>query len=196
MANPKKRKAPTGTTTVAAVFPDGEAAERAIRELISAGLAGDQIGVAMRDRDAQGQLVEATGAKATQGAVTGAVSGGVLGGIAGLLVGAGALVIPGIGPVLAGGALASALGAAGATAVAGASVGATAGGIVGALIGVGVPEDQARHLEDNLRTGGVIVTVYDAEGGRTREILERNGGLTGANASATTGTAGAPRRGA
>src|SRR5213079_1337536 len=90
---------------------------------------------------------------------TGAAVGGVLGGITGLLVGIGALAIPGIGPVIAGGALASAFGIAGGTAVAGAGIGAAAGGIVGALVGMGIPEEEARHFESGFRTGGVLVTV-------------------------------------
>src|SRR2546430_9015246 len=58
-----------------------------------------------------------------------------------------ALAIPGIGPVVAGGALAAALGIAGGTAAAGAGIGAAAGGIVGALIGMGGPETEARSEE-------------------------------------------------
>ena len=101
-----------GRRTVVGVFDHRDDAERAIRELKDAGFAGDQIGIAMRDRNAQGQLLEDTGTHAAEGAVTGAVGGGILGGLAGLLIGIGALVIPGIGPVVAGGALATAFGTA------------------------------------------------------------------------------------
>ena len=179
MTSTGRRGVVEGRTAIAALFPNRDAAERAIRELKAAGLSGDQIGVAMRDRNAQGQLVEETGTKAAEGAVSGAMGGGVLGGIVGLLVGLGALTIPGIGPVVAAGALASALGAAGATAVAGAGIGAATGGIIGALVGMGIPEERARYFESGFRTGGVIVTAYVAEGvERAREILARNGGDT------------------
>ncbi|BDI16740.1 hypothetical protein ANSO36C_25420 [Nostoc cf. commune SO-36] len=60
----------------------------------------------------------------------------------GLLVGLGTLAIPGVGPVLAGGAVATAL----ATTLAGGAIGAAAGGIVGALVGLGIPEDIARVI--------------------------------------------------
>jgi hypothetical protein len=171
MANPN-RSTKAGRMAVAAVFPDRDAAERAVRALKDAGFAGDQIGVAMRDRTAQGQLI-----------------GGVLGGILGLLVGAGALVIPGIGPVVAGGALAAALGTAGATAVAGAGVGAAAGGVIGALVNMGIPEERARYFETTFRTGGVIVTVYDTGNAeRARQVLEQYGGDTGMKIGSTTST--------
>src|SRR5438067_4654693 len=144
----------TGRTTIAGLFPDRMSAERAILDLKDAGFSGSQIGVAMRDRTEQGKVVEQTGTQAAEGAVTGAVGGGLLGGLVGFLVGVGALAIPGIGPVVAGGALASAFGVAGGTAVAGAGIGAAAGGIVGALVGLGIPEEEARHFETGFRTGG------------------------------------------
>src|SRR5689334_19825235 len=100
----------TGRRTIAGLFRDRADAERAIGELKDAGFTGDQIGVAMRDRNEQGALVDQTGTHVAAGAVSGVVGGGILGGVVGFLVGIGALAIPGIGPVVAGGALASALG--------------------------------------------------------------------------------------
>jgi hypothetical protein len=170
-----------GRSTVAAIFQDRTQAERAIDALRAAGFAGDQIGVALRDRRETGELVEDTGTNAVEGAVSGALGGGLLGGVAGFLVGLiSALAIPGIGPIVAGGALASALGAAGGTAVAGAGIGAAAGGLVGALSGMGIPEEEARYLETGFRSGGVLVTVN--AGHRAAEalgVLERHGGETG-----------------
>lgn len=183
-----------GRSTVAAIFQDRMQAERAIDALRVAGFAGDQIGVALRDRHETGQLVEDTGTNAVEGAVSGALGGGLLGGMAGFLVGLiSALAIPGIGPIVAGGALASALGAAGGTAVAGAGIGAAAGGLVGALSGMGIPEEEARYLETGFRSGGVLVTVN--AGHRAAEalgILERHNGETGLGAS--TGQSGTERR--
>ncbi len=172
----------TGRQTIAAIFDDRSAAERAINDLKAAGFRGDQIGVAMRDRTAQGELVEDTGTKAAEGAVSGALGGGLLGGLAGFLVGIGALAIPGIGPVVAGGVLASTFGIAGGTAVAGAGIGAAAGGLVGALVGLGIPEEEARYFESGFRSGGVLVTVKPGNNvTQAVDILERNGGDTGAS---------------
>lgn len=163
---------------VVALFPEREAAENAIRALQDAGFSRQGIGVAVRDRTSEAPVDGES--KAAAGAATGAVSGGVLGGILGLLVGAGALVIPGLGPVIAGGALASALGLAGGTAVAGAGIGAATGGLLGALVGMGIPDAEARRLERGVEAGGTLVTL-DATGRETdaRTILRRFGGDLG-----------------
>src|SRR5688572_15705534 len=80
-----------GQRIVVALFHDRDDATSAIRELHRNGFQQDQIGVAMRDRSAQGELVEETGSSAVEGAAAGAVGGGVLGGLMGLLVGIGAI---------------------------------------------------------------------------------------------------------
>ena len=172
----------TGRDTVGALFTDTATGERAINALKAAGIKGDQVGVAMRDRDARGEVVEHTGTKATEGAVSGAVGGGVLGGLAGFLVGVGALLIPGIGPVASAGILASVLGTAAGTAVAGAGVGAVVGGVAGALVGLGIPETEAKYFDEGFRKGGMLVTVKaPGRGAEAAEILERNGGDLGAS---------------
>jgi len=102
-------------TAVAALFTNTADGERAINALKVAGVNADQIGIAMRDRTAQGVVIEETGTHATKGAVKGAVGGGLLGGLAGFLVGIGALAIPGIGPVVSAGVLTTVLGTVGAT---------------------------------------------------------------------------------
>lgn len=159
-----------GRQTVGALFANRSDAENAINALKARGFRGDQIGIALRDRDAQGQLMEDTGTKAAEGAATGAVSGGLLGGLAGFLVGIGALAIPGIGPVISAGVLTTTLGTAGATALAGAGIGAAAGGIVGALVGMGIPEEEAQYFESGFRKGHVLVTVN--AGNRITEAVD------------------------
>jgi Heat induced stress protein YflT len=147
----KNTQARVAGETVVGLFADQLAAERGIRALKTAGFLEEQIGVAVRDQQQQQQITEGTGTQAAEGAATGAVGGGVLGGIVGLLAGVGALAIPGIGPIIAGGALASTL--------AGVGIGAAAGGLIGALAGMGVPEEDARHFERGFQQGGVLVTV-------------------------------------
>ena len=144
---------------VVGIFTEWHQAEQAIRDLKAAGFTEDQIGVAMRDRDEQQDLIEGSGSQAAEGAAKGAVSGGIVGGLVGLL---GSLLIPGLGPIVVGGVLASTL--------AGAGIGAATGGLVGALIGLGVPEEDARHFERGIKGGGTLVTV-DA-GARTVEALD------------------------
>ena len=179
-SGPRRSRDYSGRSVIAALFEDREGAEAAINDLKDAGFSPDQVGVAMRDTSQQSELVEDTGTSAAKGATTGALGGGALGGLVGLLVGVGALAIPGIGPVLAGGALATAFGLGGGTAVAGAGIGALAGGLVGALVGMGIPEEEARHFEAGFQAGGVLLTVN--AGDRAMEalaIMERHGADTG-----------------
>jgi hypothetical protein len=146
----KGNKGTTGNTVVG-LFQNQADAERAIQRLKEAGFSEDQIGVAIKDRQQQNELIEGTSTQAAEGAATGAIGGGVLGGVIGLLAGVGALAIPGVGPIIAGGTLASTL--------AGAGIGAAAGGLLGALVGMGVPEEDAQHFDQGFRAGGTLVTV-------------------------------------
>jgi Heat induced stress protein YflT len=156
-----------GTTglTVVGLFARRQDAEGAIRDLKAAGFSDAQIGVALLDKDEQGDLLETPGAREAEGAAAGAVSGGVIGGLIGMLA---SLLIPGVGPIMVGGVLASTL--------AGAGIGAATGGIIGALIGLGVPEADAQHFDRGLRLGSTLITVN--AGPRTPEavsILARHG---------------------
>jgi hypothetical protein len=154
--------------TVVGMFTNRPDAEAAIRELKAAGFGDDRIGVALQDREEEGELrdrMETSGREAAGSAAKGAVSGGLVGGLIGLL---GSLLIPGVGPIVVGGVLASTL--------TGAGIGAATGGIIGALVALGVPEADARHFDEGLRSGRTLVTV-DA-GARTAEalvLLDRHG---------------------
>ena len=174
----------TGNTVVG-LFEDQPTAEAAIQRLTAAGFREQQIGVAVRDREQQKEITEGTGTQAAEGAKTGAVSGGVVGGVVGLLAGVGALVIPGVGPIIAGGALASTL--------AGAGIGAAAGGLVGALVGMGIPEENARHFEQGFQQGRILLTVDAGERfSEALEVLEDSGADLGpAEVSFGTSAAGA-----
>jgi hypothetical protein len=171
----------TGRQTIAGLFPDRRNADRAVDDLKQAGFTDAQIGVVMRDSvEGQRKGDHAKETHAAEGALTGALGGGVLGGVAGYLVAIGALTIPGIGAVLAGGALAEALGVVAGTAAVGAGVGAAAGGLVGVLVGMGIPEKEARHFERGLGAKDVLVTVK--AGDRIMEalaIMEMNEADTG-----------------
>jgi hypothetical protein len=172
--------------TVVGMFTNRPDAEAAIRELKTAGFGDDRIGVALQDQEEQREvrdLLEATGREAAGGAAKGAVSGSLVGGLIGLL---GSLLIPGVGPIVVGGVLASTL--------TGAGIGAATGGIIGALVALGVPEADARHFDEGLRSGRTLVTV-DA-GARTPEalmLLDRHGmdfGPSGASRYESSGEVG------
>ena len=93
------------------------------------------------------------------------------------MVGIEALAIPGIGPVVAGGALASAFGIGGGTAVAGAGIGSGAGaggGLNGALTHLGFEKDEAEYYETGVRNGRTLVSVHDDDG-RSESIFDETG---------------------
>ncbi|MEH1945911.1 MAG: histidine kinase [Nostoc sp.] len=161
------------------VFSHRRDAEVAITELRDAGFSLNQVSIIAKDTDGRGiggvdvDRNVGTGNKADDGAKAGAATGGVLGGLTGLLVGLGSLAIPGIGPVIAGGAVATAL----ATTLAGGAIGAAAGSIVGALVGLGIPEDRARVYSDRFQRGDYLVILdgTDAEIHQAEGILKHRG---------------------
>lgn len=103
-----------------------------------------------------------------EGAAAGAGIGAALGGLGGALMGLGLLVVPGVGPALAAGAIASAL--------VGAGIGGAAGGISGALANAGIPEDEVDYYSEGVRRGGhlVVVSTTDEREGTARDILQRH----------------------
>ena len=110
----------------------------------------------------------------TSGALKGAGIGAALGGIGGLLAGIAGLAIPVIGPIVAAGPIAAALTAA----LGGAGVGAATGGLIGALTDMGVPEDEAKHYQDQVGRGKTLVIVRasdDDSAERAADILESCG---------------------
>ncbi|MGA9482070.1 MAG: hypothetical protein WBV48_09100, partial [Candidatus Acidiferrales bacterium] len=107
----------------------------------------------------------------------------VLGGALGLLVGMGTLAIPGVGPLIAAGPIMAAL--------AGLGVGGAVGGFTGALIGMGIPEYEAKRYEGRLQKGGILLSVHcdtSEEIKRAKEIMKR----TGAEDISSTGEASSP----
>jgi hypothetical protein len=97
----------------------------------------------------------------------GASAGAVLGGALGWLAGVGALAIPGLGPFIA------------VAALAGFGVGGAVGGVTGALIGMGIPEYEAKRYEGRIKEGGILLSVHcDSSEWATRakDILKRTGG--------------------
>jgi hypothetical protein len=83
---------------------------------------------------------------------TGATSGAVVGGALGWLAGIGALAIPGVGPLIAAGPIIAAL--------TGVGVGGTVGGIAGGLIGLGIPEYEAKRYEGRIKSGSILLSVH------------------------------------
>jgi uncharacterized protein (TIGR02271 family) len=151
---------------VIGVFDNYPESRAAVERMINAGIDRDQISLVTRDHD----KIRDDATEHTSGAAKGAGVGAALGGVGGLIAGLAGLAIPGIGPILAAGPIAAALGGA----LGGAGLGAAAGGLIGALTDMGVPEDDARHYEDQVRQGKILVTVRadnDNEADRASEIM-------------------------
>ncbi|SDZ80685.1 Heat induced stress protein YflT [Thalassobacillus cyri] len=151
---------------IGGVFSNIQDAEEAIKGLKDEGFGSEDITVFAKDKDQVNEIEDETdtdvsknktgrGKNSGIGAGYGAASGGVLGGIAGWIAGIGLLTIPGIGAIAAAGPLA--------TTLSGAGVGAGSGGIVGALVGAGIPEEQAKQYESDLKDGKIIVFVEAPE---------------------------------
>ncbi|MCR4419918.1 MAG: hypothetical protein QHH27_08080 [Clostridia bacterium] len=143
--------------TVIGAFTSREAAEAAVHDLRGLGFSREISVVAKGDQSDQ----EGGGSVAE-----GATTGGVLGGLAGLALGAGALAIPGLGPIIAAGPIAAALS------------GAATGGLAGSLIDWGIPEAEGRRYEEDVRQGKTLVSVRsDANrADQAATVLRRHGG--------------------
>ncbi len=105
-----------------------------------------------------------------EGATVGASTGGVVGGTIGLLAGIGALAIPGLGPFIAAGPIMAAL--------SGGAIGAGVGGLTGALVGLGIPEYEAKRYEGKVKEGGILISVHSEsndETGRAKDIFKEEG---------------------
>ena len=105
-----------------------------------------------------------------------------MGGALGLLAGIGALAIPGVGPFIAAGPIMAGL--------AGLGVGGAVGGFAGALIGMGIPEYEAKRYEGRIKNGGILLSVHcdtSDQIKRAKEVMKN----TGAEDISSTGEASA-----
>lgn len=147
--------------TVIGLFESRDQAERAASELRGSGFK-DEISILAADRDNTAHKTTGTGSESLTSGVT---TGGVLGGLAGLGLGAGALAIPGIGPIIAAGP------------IAGLVSGALTGGVAGGLVDWGIPAERGKFYEDKVKEGKILASVRTEEGkiNSAADILRRNG---------------------
>jgi Heat induced stress protein YflT len=159
---------PVAGPVVVGVFDERAAAEQAVQELHRLGFDDDQIGFVVRepgpapsDETVPDEGDRDTGAEVAKGAATGTLVGGIVGGLASAL-------IPGIGPVVAAGVLAGVL--------SGAAVGAAGGALLASLVGLGIPEEEARYYEREVQAGRAVVTVRaGARSAEAEDTLHRFG---------------------
>jgi uncharacterized membrane protein len=148
--------------TILGIFDDSATARRALEALRASPLSLEDISIVSRATESGAAIVNDTDVSAGEGAAVGAVWGG--------LVGLAALLIPGVGPFVALGALGAAL--------TGAVTGAVVGGIAAALIDFGgIPEAEARHYESLVHEGKTLVAVKarDEDTAEVQRILSSLG---------------------
>jgi hypothetical protein len=157
-------------TAVFGIYSTVSRAEGAVANMKDAGFRNADISVLFPENVGTKDLAFVKGTKAPEGTATGAASGGLIGGALGWLLGIGALAIPGLGPFIAAGPIMAAL--------AGVGIGGALGGLTGALVGMGIPEYEAKRYEGLVKDGGVLVSVHADDSKWTKlakEILERTG---------------------
>lgn len=131
-------------------------AEGIVARLQDAGFSSNDISVLFPDQQSTREFAHVKNTKAPEGIAAGTGTGGIIGGALGWLVGIGSLAIPGVGPFVAAGPIIAAL--------SGAAVGAAVGGIGGGLIGLGMPEYEAKRYEGRIRAGNILVSVHTEDG--------------------------------
>ena len=157
-------------TAVFGIYSDRINVEEAADLLAQSGFPVTDISVLLPQSLGTREIGTEKASKAPEGAAAGASSGAVLGGTLGLLAGIGALAIPGVGPLIAAGPIMATL--------AGIGVGGAVGGFTGALIGLGIPEYEAKRYEGRLQKGSILFSVHcnsSAEIEMAKDILERTG---------------------
>jgi hypothetical protein len=157
-------------TAVFGIYPTYSATEAAVDALRAGGFRSEDVSVLFPENLGNKDLAHTKSTKAPEGAAAGGISGAVIGGTLGWLAGIGAIAIPGIGPLIAAGPIVAAL--------AGVGAGGAVAGVAGALIGLDIPEYEAKRYEGRVRSGGILLSVHtdDSEWTkRAKELLERTG---------------------
>ncbi len=157
--------------SVFSIYRDRPAVEQAVDALRSAGFRNTDISVLFAENEGTKDFAFEKGTKAPEGATAGAGSGIVVGGVLGWLAGIGLLAVPGIGPFVAAGPIISTL--------AGMGIAGTIGGIAGALIGMGMPEYEAKRYEGRVKGGHILLSVHCDDrswADRAERVVSQTGG--------------------
>lgn len=148
---------------VLGLFSNAAAAAAAARALHASGITRDQISVVATSHDEAGALAEQM--DATPGAdIEDSRPAARLGELSGQVLAAIAVVMPGIGPIVAAGPLSAGLGEA---------AGHMAGSMASVLRGAGVPDEHADELQSRVEQGAVLLGVHcgGSEAAMVRQTL-------------------------
>jgi hypothetical protein len=152
---------------VLALFPDRAAAAAGARALHARGVGREQLSIVARDHQEEGDMADEM--EGTPGAeIEDSRAAARLGELGAYILAAMAVVLPGIGPIVAGGPLAAGLGEA---------AGHTVGSLTSVLRGTGVSAARATEWERRVLAGAVLLGVHatSVEAGVIRAALEGSG---------------------
>lgn len=160
---------------VLAIFDDPSGAAHAARELRALGVPPERVSIVARSHDEEGVLARATDASPGS-EIEDSRPASRFGELSAHLLAAMALVMPGIGPIVADGPLAAGLGEA---------AGHVAGGIARTLHRAGFTRDAAEQWEQRIEQGAILVGAHvgDELAVRAREVMARCGASLMADAA-------------
>lgn len=153
---------------VLALFDDPATAATAARDLRTLGVARERVSIVARSHDEEGAIARASGASPGS-EIEDSAPASRFGELSAHLLAAIALVMPGIGPIVADGPLAAGLGEA---------AGHLAGGLARTLEAAGLAPDAADAYEAQVKNGAVLVGAHvdQAQVTPARDVLAGTGG--------------------
>jgi uncharacterized membrane protein len=155
---------------IVGVFESREYAEKAAKQIENQGMSIEDLSIVAKhdDNHEAGVPAEVDGRPRNDNISDGVIGGGIVGGIAGLLLGMGTIAIPGLGIIAAAGPIAGMLS------------GVVTGGIVGGLIDLGIPEEESRRYESDIKEGKILLSMRaeDDRIDQLESILTSNGAVS------------------
>ncbi|WP_292655542.1 general stress protein [Nitratifractor sp.] len=137
-----------------AVYTDAQKAKKAVEKLLEAGLEKRAISLVARSNEDDVEKVEVE--KVDSDVALWGSQGALWGGVLGALLGGAFFFIPGFGPIVGAGPVSAAL----AGMLGGAMTGGAALGLADALIEWGMGEIEAKHYEELVEKGEILVIVH------------------------------------
>ena len=154
---------------VLALFDNAVAAAAAARGVRGLGVPRERVSIVARSHDEEGQLAKVSGGSPGS-EIEDSAPAARLGELGGHLIAAIAMVMPGIGPIVADGPLAAGLGEA---------AGHLAGGITGTLEGAGLSRADAEAWEADIHRGWFLIGAHVTEDGveAARRVMTAAGAI-------------------
>ncbi len=178
----KNKQTENDKIVVFGIYKTSTEAEIGVDSFKRAGFRAEDISALLPTGDQTKEFAHTNNTKAPEGIAAGGTTGAVLGGTLGWLAGIGTLAIPGVGPFIAAGPIMAAL--------AGATVVGTVGALTGALVGMGMPEFEAKRYENRVEKGGILVSFHCDNSDwakKAKKILEDTGATEISSTSEATG---------